>query len=51
MTNAEHYPEFKLLVAADPELYISEAKKLIADMSFKDKIKQEIKRILPKILR
>lgn len=49
--NNENYPEFKLLVAGDPDLYISEAKKLIANRSMKDKLKDWAKTILRKILK
>lgn len=49
--NNENYPEFKLLVAGDPDLYISEAKKLIENRSMKDKLKDWAKTILRKILK
>ena len=49
--NNENYPEFKLLVVGDPDLYISEAKKLIENRSMKDKLKDWAKTILRKILK
>ncbi|MBR0348520.1 MAG: glycosyltransferase [Clostridia bacterium] len=49
--NNENYPEFKLLVAGDPDLYISEAKKLIENRSMKEKLKDLAKNVLRKILK
>ena len=49
-TNNEDYPEFKLLVAGDPDLYIEKAKEIIKNQPLKVKIKNLIFSAIKKIL-
>lgn len=50
-TNTENYPEFKLIVAGDPSLYIAKAKETLENQPPKNKIKKAAFTIIKKILR
>lgn len=49
-TNTEDYPEFKLIIAGDPDLYITKAKKVLENQPRKNKIKKSAYTIIKKIL-